>query len=355
MPAEPLRIGFVGAGQMGQAAHLRQYAGLPDCRVVALAELRPDLAARVAARYGVERVYHDHRAMLAAERLDGLVAAQPFTRHGVLLPELLTAGVPVFIEKPLAASVEVGRALVQAVADSGTWVMVGYHKRSDPATVRAVAEIAALKASGALGKLTYVRVTMPPGDWIAGGFDDLIRSAEPLPELTFDPPPADLSDEGRREYAAFVNYYIHQVNLLRHLPGEPYQVTWAEPSGVLLIGRSASGVPCCLEMAPYRTTSDWQESALICFERGWLRLALPAPVALNRPGRLTIFRDPGNGTLPETIEPQLPWVSAMRQQAVNFLAAIRGQAPPPCEAAEALEDLLVARDYLRLRSTGVRP
>jgi hypothetical protein len=38
----------------------------------------------------------------------------------------------------------------------------------------------------------------------------------------------------------------------------------------------------------------------------------------------------------------------MRQQAVNFVRAITGQAPPPCQAAEGLEDLKAARDYIRL-------
>ena len=36
------------------------------------------------------------------------------------------------------------------------------------------------------------------------------------------------------QYVTFVNYYIHQVNLLRYLLGEPYQVTYADPAGVLL-------------------------------------------------------------------------------------------------------------------------
>ena len=36
------------------------------------------------------------------------------------------------------------------------------------------------------------------------------------------------------------------------------------------------------------------------------------------------------------------------QQAMNFVAAIRGEIQPPCEAAEALEDLKIARDYIRL-------
>jgi hypothetical protein len=38
----------------------------------------------------------------------------------------------------------------------------------------------------------------------------------------------------------------------------------------------------------------------------------------------------------------------MKQQAANFVAAIRGDRKPPCEAAEALEDLKIAREYIRL-------
>jgi hypothetical protein len=45
------KIGFVGVGGMGQAAHLRHYATLPECEVVALAELRPKLGEAVARRW----------------------------------------------------------------------------------------------------------------------------------------------------------------------------------------------------------------------------------------------------------------------------------------------------------------
>jgi hypothetical protein len=38
----------------------------------------------------------------------------------------------------------------------------------------------------------------------------------------------------------------------------------------------------------------------------------------------------------------------MRQQAINFCAAVRGERKPLCEAREALEDLRVARAYIRL-------
>jgi predicted dehydrogenase len=191
---------------------------------------------------------------------------------------------------------------------------------------------------------------MPAGDWVAGGFDDLIETDEPYPEVEQDPPPADMDPEIFAQYTAFVNYYIHQVNLLRLLLGEPYRVTYAEPTGILLVGSSSSGIPCSIEMSPYRTTVDWQECIFVCFERGYLRLALPAPLARNRSGHVELYADPGKGARPLRSVPQLPWTDAMRQQAIRFVRAIRGKCSPPCEAAEALQDLEIARDYVRLRT-----
>lgn len=348
MSERNVRIGFVGVGGMGQCAHLRNYVTAPGCEVAAVAELREKTARRVAGRYGIPKVYRTHAEMLENERLDGIVAPQPFTRHGILLPDLLKRGIPIFSEKPLAASVEVGERIVGAAREGKTWHMVGYHKRSDPATMYAKAEIDRLKASGEVGSLKYVRITMPAGDWIAGGLTDLIRGDDPAPELDFDPPAPGVDGAAFREYVSFVNYYIHQVNLMRHLLGEPYSVTYADPKGVVLAGQSQSGVPCVIEMSPYRTSVDWQESALVAFERGYVRLDLPAPLASHRPGSVEVLRDPGNGATPEVVRPHLPWVHAMRQQAIHFVKAVRGEAPPPCDSEEALEDLRVAREYMRL-------
>ncbi len=334
---------------MGQAAHLRNYASLrDDCEIVALAELRPKLAQAVARKYNIPRVYSTIADMLAAEKVEGIVASQPFNRHGQLVPELARAGVPIFTEKPIAASFAVGEQVVESVARSGAWHMVGYHKRSDPATEFAKRTIDELKTSGELGKLKYVRISMPPGDWIASGWTENLHTDDTMPNLELDPKPADMDAATAKEYEAFVNYYIHQVNLMRFLVGEPYRVTYADPAQVLFIAHSASGIPCTLEMAAYSTTVDWQETALVAFERGYVKLSLPAPLAFNRPGTVEILRDPGNGTTPVTSHPQMPWVHAMRNQALNFIKAIRGEAPAPCLAAEALEDLRVARDYIRL-------
>jgi len=135
---------------------------------------------------------------------------------------------------------------------------------------------------------------------------------------------------------------------MRHLMGEPYHLVFADKPGVLLVAESKSGVSGVIEMNAYRTTLDWQEGALVAFEKGWLRLELPAPLAANRAGKLEIMRDPGDGKAPETLRPVLPSTAAMHRQAENFLGVLRGERRPPCDAEEALADLKLAREYIEL-------
>jgi predicted dehydrogenase len=353
MSKDKIRLGFVGTGGMGQMAHLRNYSLLPDCEVVAVSETREGLGARVAARYGVPKVYPDAAAMLAHEKLDGLVASQPFWRHGIVVNELLRTGLPLFIEKPLAGTLPVAEQLEAADRAAGGRIMIGYHKRSDPATIYAKAEIDRLKQTGELGKLRYVRVTMPSGDWVANGWLGALDA--PRPDLVVDPEDPGLDPASRKAFFEFVNFYIHQINLIRHLAGENYRLSYVDPTGVVITGNGlVSGVPVVLEACPYTSPSDWQESALVAFEYGFVQLRLPAPLAFNRPGHVEVYRDPpvsrtdGRPAGGSTAIPQLPWDHAMRVQAQNFVKFCRGEAPPPCGAAEAAEDIRVARSWLKI-------
>ena len=339
-----IKIIFVGTGAMGQAAHLKNYVLIPECQVVAICEKKKILAGKVAERYGIEKVYENFSEILNKEKFDAIVAPQPFTRHFVVLHEILKAGKPVFIEKPLAGSVETGEKIIKDIEKSGTWVMVGYHKRNDPAVIYAKKKIEQFKKSQEIGKMKYIRITMPPGDWIAGGFRDLIKTDEKV-FLEYDPVPESMDRKTFDLYVEFVNYYIHQVNLMRYLFDEPYYVRYAEKSKLLMVVESYSGIPGVIEMAPYRTDSDWQEKAVVFFERGFIEICLPAPLAINRSGRVNIYRDTPE---PASTSPCLPPVSAMYRQATNFVKSVIGEEKPACTAREALEDLRIARDYIRM-------
>lgn len=331
------RIGFVGAGMMGQAAHLVNYLRLGDgVEVAAVAEAQPGLGAAVAARYGIRAVYQDADAMVAAEQLDALVVPQQFTRHLQVVAPLYRHGLPILTEKPLASSTAVGEEMIRQLQASSTpFHMVGFHKRSDPAVARAKAVVTDLLATGRWGALRSARMTIAGDDWSLGAFDDVVQTAEVLPP---GDPDAPLDDE----YVSFINYYVHQTNLLRHLVGERYAVDHADPAGRLLVGSTASGASVVLEMAPWGDPG-WDESIVLGFDRGWIRVTLPAPLAARRAGVLEVHGDLGDGVATRT--PYLPPVHAMLAQARNFVAAVRGEAPPPCDAIEALEDQRTADAY----------
>jgi len=348
-----VRLAFCGAGSMGQMAHLINYAELPEeCELVAVSDAVPGKAAAVARRYGVAHAYESDAALLErhADGIDAIVAMRPFVLHRQVLPPIIATGKPFIVEKPLSSSVTGGRELLEAIHRHGSRCMVAYHKRSDPATGFAKARIDEFKTSGELGKLRLVKAIMPPGDWIAGGFAGLIAGAAPFAALAADPgdPQYDAGQYDR--YIEFVNFYIHQVNLLRHLLGEAYHFEYVAPNRALAAGRSVSGVCCTLEMAPYSSSVEWHEEAWACFEHGYVKIELPAPLARYRAGRASVYRDPGNGVTPTLEMPELPMCHAMRRQAENFLRFARGEAPAPADAAEALLDLENAAEYLQLTS-----
>ena len=371
-----VRIAFVGAGFMGQSAHLRNYATLGGCEVVALAEMREDMAKRVATRYNIPKVYKLAADLLAKEKVDAIVASQQFGRHGIVVNELLRAGVPIFIEKPLASSLPVGEQLAAADKKAGGKVMVGYHKRSDPATIWAKAEIDRLKQTKEIGKLQYVRVSIPSGDFVANGtFDNFLAAPTEAAPQDVDPTEPGMSKENADAYIAFVNFFIHQINLIRHLLGEDYKLSYVDPKGIVIVGHGlVSGTPITLECIPYTTISDWHEVALIGFESGYVELSLPAPLILNQAGQVKVVRDPKRGAAPapalppypinfqhpyewlnttnwsagSTYMPRMPFDHAMRVQAANFLRFVRGEGPPTVGAEEALKDLRLGRDWLRM-------
>jgi predicted dehydrogenase len=119
----------------------------------------------------------------------------------------------------------------------------------------------------------------------------------------------------------------------------------------VLVGTSDDGqITAVIERSPCLTRRGWRETARVDFERGFVQVELPPPLAINRAGRISIYRDGNNETPPQTVSPEFPPLSAMANQAANFVRAVRGEAPPPCDAREALEDLKLAMDFFRLRN-----
>ena len=342
------RIAFLGCGYMGQNAHMKNYfEQRDDCEIVALAEARPELGKLVAARYGIPRVFTNYQDMLAGAAFDAVVAPQQFGNHINIVPMVLESGKPLLTEKPVCISYENGLKLAALAEKYGVPHMVAYHKRSDLASEYAKAIINEWREHGEMGKMRLLRVSMPPGDWI-GGAPAPLSTDEAYPLAESEPAPPYFPGQLGEEYITFVNYYIHQVNYINFILGEQVHIKYADPTGAVLAASGDSGIPAILEMNAYSTPHDWQEVAFAAFERGYVRVELPAPLADRQPGRVIVYK--GAGETPQVIEIELPRVSAMQNQAKNFIAVVRGEKKPPCDSRQAAEDLRVAAEYIRVKN-----
>ena len=126
-----MRLGYVGAGFLAQSVHLPHFAALPNCHLLALAELRGDLRERVADRFGIPRRYPDHRALLADPELEAVAISGAYAAQGEIARECLAAGKHVFVEKPLAISLAQAELILAAGRTTGARLMVAMMKRHD--------------------------------------------------------------------------------------------------------------------------------------------------------------------------------------------------------------------------------
>lgn len=136
-----LRIGVIGAG--GHATH-QIYPCLHSLpvRLAAICDLDESRAKDNARRFGADSVYTDHSTMLNAERLDAVIVCVGADHHSKLAIDVMETGLPVWTEKPPAASAADAAAVLAASRRTGQVCMTGFMKRFAPVYRRARSAVA---------------------------------------------------------------------------------------------------------------------------------------------------------------------------------------------------------------------
>ncbi len=122
-----IKVGFVGAG--GRAgSHMRALGEMEDVQIAAICDVVQETAERVAGELGA-RPYTDHREMLDREDLDAMYVSVPTFAHTDA--EILAAqkGVHLFLEKPVAPTMEKALEILEAIRKAGVLSCVGYQVR----------------------------------------------------------------------------------------------------------------------------------------------------------------------------------------------------------------------------------
>src|SRR6516164_1519584 len=151
MMSEPVGIAVVGTGDWG-ANLVRNFAGLPGARLVALCDSDPQRLGRTAAQHPGARAAAHVDEIAAAPDVQGVVVSSSAVAHYPIARTLLAAGKDVYVEKPLALEVAHAEELVRLAAERGSILMVGHLLIHHPG----VRYLKGMVDRGDLGELYYI-------------------------------------------------------------------------------------------------------------------------------------------------------------------------------------------------------
>jgi len=130
-----LRIGFVGVGGISRR-HLGNAAAREDIEILGHADIRPERARSAADKYG-GNAYDHCIPLLDREKPDAAVICVPPDAHGEIEEACAARGIPFFVEKPVAVSLESAARVKRAVDAAGLITQVGYMYRFSQGVQRA--------------------------------------------------------------------------------------------------------------------------------------------------------------------------------------------------------------------------
>ena len=194
-----ITVGLVGIGGMG-GVHFNAYKNMEDVRVIAVADVRCDMAREKASDYGA-KIYASVDELLANEKPDIIDVCTPSYLHADIAVKALDAGIHVVCEKPMSLNTEQTKRIVEARDRSGKFFMTAHVVRF----MKPYMYLKSIVDSGELGKLVYI---------------DMKRLSE-IPRWSWDNWMQDLDRSGGTP----IDLSIHDIDFLRFVFGEPKSFT----------------------------------------------------------------------------------------------------------------------------------
>ena len=195
---------------LNDAAYLRHLIAMPDVELVALQDSDAALVAKRAAEVGKPPTFTDYHAMLKATRPDFVVALGRHSRMAAIANDLIDAGYPFLMEKPMSINAAELEPVADKAAKRNAYIAVPLAQRYGAFAKRA-RKLLAAKAFGPLSHI-YVRINRPA----------------PPRYAAWDCP--WMMDPAEAGGGALRNLGPHGLDMFWHLTGEEAEVTGAQLS-----------------------------------------------------------------------------------------------------------------------------
>ncbi|QHV94615.1 Gfo/Idh/MocA family protein [Spirosoma endbachense] len=157
-PNDKLQLGLIGCNGMGWS-DLRSHLLMSDVECVALADVDQSVLDKRAAdvqkmQQNRPQLFKDYRKLLENKDIDAVIIGTPDHWHCMAMIDAVSAGKHVYVEKPLANSIEECNLMLAAARKYNKIVQVGQWQRSGSHYEKAIDYI----RSGKLGNIRLVKV-----------------------------------------------------------------------------------------------------------------------------------------------------------------------------------------------------
>lgn len=247
-----IKVGLIGIGGIG-SAHFDCYKNIDNAEIVAVADVRVDMAKEKLKDYPGIRIYSSIEDLLANEEVDMVDICTPTYMHADMSVYALEKGVHTMCEKPMALNSDDAKRMVEAAEKSGKIFMIGH-------VVRFMKPYMYLKAvvdSGELDKPLQFE----------------LKRLSHIPEWSWE----DWMRDPKKSGGSLVDLSIHDLDFVQYIFGKPEKVSstyrkFRDNSDFVVSELMYDGMFATVTGAFY-TTPDFPFMAeyLAVFENGYIR------------------------------------------------------------------------------------
>lgn len=348
-PSDQLNYGLIGANGMGwsnMSAHLK----LPEVNCVAIADVDQSVLDRRSEdvfkiRGTRPKLYKDYRKLLEDPDIDIVIIGTPDHWHCLIMCDAVSAGKNVYVEKPIANTIEECQLMVKAQERYGKVVQVGQWQRSGTQYAQAIDYV----KSGKLGQIRLVKcwayqgwmkpVPVLPNSAPPAGVDYKMWLG-PAPERPFNPNRFHFNFRWFWDYAGglMTDWGVHEIDIALYAMGVSAPKSVMASGGKFAYPDDASETPDTLQTVYEYDGFNmlWEHATGIDggnygTTEGIAFIGNNATLVVNRGGWKVIpeTENQDGKRVPKVAEvPHTPGVgNALDHHAVNFVEAVKANDP----------------------------
>lgn len=353
-----LRVGVIGCGVIAQVMHLPYLRELSDqYEIAAICDLSPMVLSKVGDMYGVARRFTRWEDLIAMP-LDAVMILTPGS-HAAPAIAAARVGLHVFVEKPLALSVQEGLDVVETAEAAGVCLMVGYMKRYDPAYER-LRDRLGDSAQPVMARVTTLESPFQP--YVshyplatAGDIDgETMRRLQAEDDLQVNTAIGSVPPSLRRAYrSVLLDSLVHELNALRGLLGEPDRIDFAEiwDGGIITVLRFGE-TRCTVQWVDLPELARYRQEFAFYMPSARAILSFPSPYLRSMPTELTFEGGESTTTHSWRTDEIVSYDEAFKRELMEFHNSVTEERQPRTNGWDGLRDIALSEAIIAVAQGG---